>query len=105
MGALMAGILYLDQNVHISQDGIAKYRKYVGPRWLLQILLETLICNDNVLINCNNKLINIVLNNMKTDKEPIKREYNVLISQSRRKVQHHGGKSMLDIQSYYRSNE
>ena len=42
---------------------------------------------------------------MKTDKEPIKREYNVLISQSRRKVQHHGGKSMLDIESYYRSNE
>ena len=105
MGALMAGILYLDQNEHISQDGIAKYRNCVGPRWLLQILLETLICNDNVLINCNNKLINIVLNNMKTDKEPIKCEYNVLISQSRRKVQHHGGNRMLDIQLYYRSNE
>ena len=32
MGAIMAAILYLDQNDHISLDGIDKYRKCVRPR-------------------------------------------------------------------------
>ena len=32
MGAIMAAILYLGQNDHISLDGIAKYRKCVRGR-------------------------------------------------------------------------
>ena len=32
MGAIMAAILYLGQNDHISLDGIAKYRECVRPK-------------------------------------------------------------------------